>query len=302
MKPIPTSFHVGPLQVHTYGIGLAITFYFAYRYFEWRLRKRGYRTDWLVGVFIWIIVAAVVGARLMHVVSNLSLYTHHPLDVFAIWHGGLSSFGGLLLAVPTGIILQRRRYPELRPGKALDIVAPVLMAAWAMGRLLGPQLMVGGGGHRSSQWFCMYYDGQRGCRLPVPIFQAIEDFSVFVVLIVIEHFLNRWSDGTPRTNYPSGIVLGTAMVLWGVDRTIDQHLWLTDSSQVGGVLVQVAGIVLFVGGLAVLWNARRRWQAWLAAGAPGGRDEPLQLGAPGPRATGSSESQQPLAPSPSHPH
>jgi hypothetical protein len=92
------------------------------------------------------------------------------------------------------------------------------------------------------------------------------------------------------------------MVLWGVDRTIDQHLWLTDSSQVGGVLVQVAGIVLFVGGLAVLWNARRRWHAWLAAGAPGGRDEPLQLGAPGPQTTGSSESHQPMAPSPSHPH
>ena len=61
MKPIPVAFHIGPLEVHTYGIGLAVTFWFAYWYFERRLRARGYRTDWLVGLFLWVIVAAVVG-------------------------------------------------------------------------------------------------------------------------------------------------------------------------------------------------------------------------------------------------
>ena len=38
MKPIPVAFHIGPLEVHTYGIGLAVTFWFAYCYFERRLR------------------------------------------------------------------------------------------------------------------------------------------------------------------------------------------------------------------------------------------------------------------------
>ena len=67
MKPIPVDFHIGPLQVHTYGIGLALTFWFGFVYFERRLRKNGYPTDWLVPVFLWIILAAVVGARAMHV-------------------------------------------------------------------------------------------------------------------------------------------------------------------------------------------------------------------------------------------
>ena len=96
MKPIPVAFHIGPLQVHTYGIGLALTFWFGFAYFERRLRHNGYRTDWFVPVFLWIILAAVVGARAMHVLSNLSYYTHNPGDILAIWHGGLSSFGGLL--------------------------------------------------------------------------------------------------------------------------------------------------------------------------------------------------------------
>ena len=82
MRPIPVEFHIGPLQVHTYGIGLALTFWFGFVYFERRLRKNGYPTDWLVPVFLWIILAAVVGARAMHVLSNLSYYTQkagrHP--------------------------------------------------------------------------------------------------------------------------------------------------------------------------------------------------------------------------------
>ena len=136
MKPIPVDFHIGPLQVHTYGIGLALTFWFGFVYFERRLRKNGYPTDWLVPVFLWIILAAVVGARAMHVLSNLSYYTDNPGDIFAIWHGGLSSFGGLL----AGRAGRHHPHPAALPGTAARAgpstwSAPVLLACWAMGRL-----------------------------------------------------------------------------------------------------------------------------------------------------------------------
>jgi phosphatidylglycerol:prolipoprotein diacylglycerol transferase len=263
MKPIPVAFHIGPIQVHTYGIGLAVTFWFAFTYFERRLRKNGYPTEWFVAVFLWIILAAVVGARALHVLSNLSYYDHHPDQVLAIWHGGLSSFGGLLFAVPTGLVLTHRRCPELPLGRALDIIAPVLLAAWAMGRLLGPQLMESGGGHPTHQWFGMYYAGQPGRRLPVPLFQAAEDFGVFLVLIFIERRLARWPDGSTRTGYPSGTVIGTAMVLWGIERALDEHLWLGEDGRLGSLLVQIAGVLLVVGGGALLFRTRGRWQEWL---------------------------------------
>ncbi len=264
MKPIPVVFHIGPLQVHTYGIGLAITFWFAFRYFERRLRRAGYETDWLASVFIWIIVSAIVGARALHVLSNLSLYSHNLGDILAIWHGGLSSFGGLLFAVPVGIWLTHKRCPELKVGRALDLVAPVLLAAWAMGRLLGPQLMTSGGGHATHQWFGMYYNGQPGKRLPVPIFQAMEDFTVYLILIALERRLSRGPDGTVRTGYPTGAVLGTAMVLWGIERTLDEHLWLGEDGHLGSLLVQIAGVLLVIGGAAILLRTRARWHRWLS--------------------------------------
>jgi phosphatidylglycerol---prolipoprotein diacylglyceryl transferase len=275
MKPIPVDFHLGPLQVHTYGIGLALTFWFGFTYFERRLRRNGYTTDWFLPVFLWIILAAIVGARAMHVLTNLSIYTHDPSGIVAVWHGGLSSFGGILVAVPTGIVLFRRRCSELPLGRALDLALPVLMACWALGRLLGPQLMYGGGGHATNQWFGMYYAGQPGRRLPVPIFQALEDFTVYMILIAIERALDRWPDRTARTGYPPGIVLGTGMILWGIERSLDEHLWLGQDSGLGSDLVQLAGIALVVGGIVVLVRTRSRWKEWLRThhspgpGAPG---------------------------------
>jgi phosphatidylglycerol:prolipoprotein diacylglycerol transferase len=275
MRPIPTSFHLGPLQIHTYGIGLALTFWFAYRYFEHRLRKRGFETEWVASLFIWVIASAIVGARAMHVLSNLGYYSAHPSQIFAIWQGGLSSFGGLLLAVPTAIVIARRRCPQLGVLQGLDIVAPVLMAAWALGRLLGPQLMIAGGGHATNQWFGMYYDGQIGKRLPVPLFQAAEDFTVYVVLILTERRLDRRAGDADRSTTPAGIVTSIGMILWGIERTLDERLWLGQDGALGSQLVQLAGVALVLGGIALLVVSVRRWRSWAprqsAASSPQGR-------------------------------
>jgi phosphatidylglycerol:prolipoprotein diacylglycerol transferase len=275
VKPIPVSFHIGPLVVHTYGIGLAVTFWFAYRYFERRLRARGYPTAWVAGVFVWVVVAAIVGARAVHVVANVSYYSANPGQILDVWHGGLSSFGGLLLGVPTGVLLARRRCPKLSVLRALDIVAPVLMAAWGVGRLLGPQLMVAGGGAPTTAWYGMYYAGETGRRVPVPLIQAFDSFVIFAVLVLIEHRLRR---------RPTGFVLSGAMALWGLSRFFEEHFFLgtqahvgstQSESTVGPLLVQVAGLALFAVGLAVMaWLWRWRPAGEITDEAPGAAAAP----------------------------
>jgi len=262
MRPIPTSFHLGPLEIHTYGIGLAITFWFGYRYFEHRLAKRGYPTDWVASMFVWVIVAAILGARAMHVLSELNYYSSHVGQIFAIWQGGLASFGGLIAAVPVAIFIVRKRCPQLGVLEGLDIVMPVLLAAWAMGRLLGPQMMVGGGGHPTNQWFGMYYDGQVGKRIPVPLIQATEDFSVYLILLYTEKRLRHWPNGILRTGYPAGIVTGIGMILWGIERSLDERLWLGEDGALGSMLVQLAGVALVIGGAILLARTIPKWKAW----------------------------------------
>jgi phosphatidylglycerol:prolipoprotein diacylglycerol transferase len=251
VKPIPVVFHLGPLAIHTYGIGLAVTFWFGYRYFARRLRSAGYRDDWLSSTFVLIVISAIIGARIVHVIANLSFYQANPSQILQIWNGGLSSFGGLGLAIPVGFISARQRCPELRLAVAADLVAPVLTIAWAMGRLLGPQLMIAGGGKATTDWFGMYYAGEVGRRLPVPIFQAFECSAVYVLAILVERTL-RTRGG------PVGLVCAVAFGLWNLSRFFDEYLWLGPDN--GTDAVEVIALVLFglslVVGTALLLRQR----------------------------------------------
>lgn len=279
MKPIPVSFHVGPLVVHTYGIGLALTFWFALRYFERRLRDNGYPWEWLNGAFLWIIGASIVGARAVHVAAHMSYYSAYPGQILAVWNGGLSSYGGLLGGIPTGLWLVRRRCPELDLIRALDLVSPVLMAAWAVGRLLGPQLMFAGGGHPTHSWIGMYYAGQVGKRLPVPLFQSAESFGVFLCLLLIE----RWQ---VRRGGPVGLVLASMAVLWDIPRFTDEYFWLATPKlwnpvEVATIPIIAAGIVAVV--LLLHFDGRRRT---LEGGGNHGRGRGLGIASSPPAPAG----------------
>jgi len=223
------------------------------------------------------------------VLSNLSFYTHHPAQTIAIWQGGLSSFGGLIFAVPVAIVSSRRRCPELSSLRFADLMAPVLMACWGIGRLLGPQLMVAGGGHPTNQWFGMYYAGQPGKRLPVPIFQSMEDLAIFAILLLTERWLRSQApapvavaEGQPVPAGllpPSGIVIGVGMVLWGIERYLDEHLWLGEDGHLGSLLVQWAGVLLAVAGIILLISRIGPLQRWRRG--EGGDPAPVPRPVPG---------------------
>lgn len=249
MKPIPVAFHLGPLEIHTYGIGLALAFWFGYRFFARRLRDHGYPDSWLAATFIWVIVAAIIGARAMHVIANFSYYQANPAQIFAVWQGGLTSFGGLLAALPVGIVSARRRCPQLRLVDGLDLLAPVLVAAWGVGRFLGPQFMFQGGGKPTTAWFGLYYAGQAGKRIPVPIIQGLECFAVFGIVMVAERAISH-------RYVARGLVAALAMGLWGLTRTLDEYLWLT--YDVGTDAIEITGLVMFASGLWLSWRSFAR--------------------------------------------
>jgi hypothetical protein len=132
--------------------------------------------------------------------------------------------------------------------------------------------MVAGGGHPTKQWFGMYYAGQVGKRLPVPIFQAMEDLTIFGILLLVERWLTASAPvpaaaapgqaAPARLLPPSGIVIGVGMVLWGIERFFDEHLWLGEDGHLGSLLVQWAGIALAVAGITLLIARIGPLQRW----------------------------------------
>lgn len=251
MSGVPTSVHLGPLTFHLYGLGLAVATYVAYLYARRRLGRRGIDLEPFFRYVVGLLAGALVGARAAHIATNWSHYAGHPGRWLALWQGGLASFGGLAVAIPLGLVLQRRWWPQVGLLAFCDALVPAVVAGWALGRVLGPQFMVNGGGHLTHQWFGIHYAGQVGKRVPVPLIQGAEDGLLWALLVAGERgVLARM-----------GRVTASAMIIWGAVRALDERLLLGQESHSGSVGVQIAGVVLAAAGVAVWVNsqlARRR--------------------------------------------
>ena len=248
MSAFPTALHLGPFVFHLYGLGLALAAYIAFEYAERRFERRGLTVDHFGRYVLWLLGAGLLGARLANIATNWSYYNGHPMRWIAVWQGGLASFGGIALAIPVAIIGRRRLWPQTSLLFFCDALIPALVLGWAIGRVLGPQFMVDGGGHLTHQWFGIAYHGQVGKRVPVPLIQGAEDGLLWATLLFIERRL------TPRT----GLVTGLAMVVWGLVRAYDEHWLLGEQSHSGSLGVQLAALALSAGGLAVLVSVARR--------------------------------------------
>jgi phosphatidylglycerol:prolipoprotein diacylglycerol transferase len=251
VKPIPISFKIGFLTIHTYGIGLAVTFYIGYKLFERALKKKNYDVEWLSTAFIWIIISAIIGARVVSVVANIKYYSHDWVQVFEIWQGGVSSYGGLVGGFLVGIPIVKRKLPELDLPEALDMVAPILVACWVIGRLLGPQLMYRGGGRRTNLWFGMEYAGEVGKRLPVPIFQSIE---CTVVLLILLYIVKRQKVAGKKRNY---IVVLSAIFFWDITRFFDEFLYLDRPQRLWDAVEVFSLILVAISGLLIIYVKKK---------------------------------------------
>ena len=78
------------------------------------VERLGIDRDKFYDMGIWLILSAIVGARLFHVLVYWREYAADPLEIFRLWNGGLVFYGGLLAAVPVCyIFLRKNRIPFL---------------------------------------------------------------------------------------------------------------------------------------------------------------------------------------------
>lgn len=246
MSAFPTSFHIGPLVFHIYGLGLAIAAYVTYVYAEKRLIRASIDPT-RFGVFAAvIIVAGLLGARFANIITNWSYYSGNVGRWLAVWQGGLASFGGIAVAIPVGLFLKHRYWKTTSLASFADALVPALIAGWALGRVLGPQFMVDGGGHLTNQWFGIHYAGQVGKRVPVPLIQGAEDALLWLSLLAGSKFIKQ-----------PGAIAGAGMLIWGIVRALDEKLLLGEQSHAGSIGVQIAGLVLSAAGLLILLKSLR---------------------------------------------
>ena len=108
-----TTIHLGPVPIQVWGLMVAIGILAATWVAAQLAKKRGQNPEIIWDLSVWVIVAAFIGARLVHAVYEPATYLQDPLEFFRIWHGGFSIMGGFLGALPAGIWFLRRRHVDV---------------------------------------------------------------------------------------------------------------------------------------------------------------------------------------------
>ncbi len=136
MYPILFTIPLGPysIPIPGYGTMLAIGFSVALFLVVRRAKIEGMDPDHFLNVATYIILAALIGSRLFHVIfEKPSFYFENPLEIPKVWKGGYTFYGGF---IPAALVLwwytKKHRMPVL---KVMDIFAPYLALGTFFGRL-----------------------------------------------------------------------------------------------------------------------------------------------------------------------
>jgi len=125
--PIPI---IGSITVRWYGLLFAVGFLFGYNHGEKMFKHENIDLKWLESLFIYLIVATIIGARLGHVLFyGWDYYSQHPIEILYVWQGGLASHGGVL-----GIIIAMFIYSKYVSKRSI---------LWVLDRVVVPSIFVG---------------------------------------------------------------------------------------------------------------------------------------------------------------
>ncbi len=132
----PIMVQLGPLAIRWYGFLIALCVLVGTL---WGLRaaeRRGLDPEKLLDAAVWLVLAGIVGARLVYVVTSPSAFFGpggHPLDALKVWQGGISIHGGILGVVLAMWIFSRVHHLDL--WAYMDVLAPVGALGIIGGRL-----------------------------------------------------------------------------------------------------------------------------------------------------------------------
>jgi phosphatidylglycerol---prolipoprotein diacylglyceryl transferase len=92
-------------------------------------------------VFFIAFPCGIIGARAWYVIGEWSNYVNNPLEMFAIWDGGLAIMGGAVFGIITGVVyliimqIKSSRYKAIDYLVLVDIVVPTILVAQGIGRI-----------------------------------------------------------------------------------------------------------------------------------------------------------------------
>ena len=275
----PVAFAVGPLEIRWYGIMMALSMLLGAWIASRLLKKIGYNGELVWDGLFWVIIAGIGGARLAYVLTNIPDFFGsgaNPLEVFMVWHGGLSFHGGIICGgLAAYYFFKRYKIPfavvadAFSPGVGLGVML-VRVGNFMNGDILGYQ-----------------WDGPWALNFPHDVLHyanpdaiiprhPTELYGFFVGVIVLLATTIGWYEVYVAKRQPQGMNLITLIVSYSLARSViedpfrDVPLWKVVDPTVSGyglfTYSQIASVVLVIIALAFIPYLRRLNQGPVSSG------------------------------------
>ena len=256
----PVAVSIGPLAVRWYGL----MYLLAFVQFWWlgkhrihtqpQLAKAGWTVQQLDDLLFYGVLGVVLGGRLGQVLFyEPGFYWSHPLEILAVWKGGMSFHGGFL-----GVLVAMALYARKLQRNWLEItdfIAPLVplgLAAGRIGNFINGELW-GRVCDPSLPWGMIFPHVDNLPRHPSQLYQAgLEGLFLFIVLWLFS-----------RSARPRGAVSAVFLMGYGAFRFIGEFFRTPDNGIFGLSEVismgQWLSLPMIFAGLAMLrWSFRRR--------------------------------------------
>jgi phosphatidylglycerol:prolipoprotein diacylglycerol transferase len=189
--PNPIAIQIGPLAVHWYGLMYMLAFILFLVVGRIRLKQphiaaAGWKFEHLEDLLFYGVLGVVIGGRLGEVLFYHPVYyAENPLEIFAVWKGGMSYHGGFL-----GVLIALALWSRKAKRNVLDVydlIAPLVPLGYACGRIgnfINAELW-GRVADPSLPWAMIWPNVDRLPRHPSPIYQALVDGVLAFILLWI---------------------------------------------------------------------------------------------------------------------
>lgn len=213
--------HIGPFAVQWYGVMYALGFAASYLLVKYQVRKKNqeaggkdkgedaamFSPAFLDSLYTYLILGLIIGARLGYILFyDLAAYIQHPLEIFAVWHGGMSFHGGLIGCLSVGFLCCR--FYRVAFWQASDMViatAPVALGLGRIGNFINGELF---GRVTDVPWSMVFPEGGPLPRHPSQLYEfMLEGVVLFIILWIVKD----------RKLVP-GVLSGLFLMLYGLFR------------------------------------------------------------------------------------
>jgi phosphatidylglycerol:prolipoprotein diacylglycerol transferase len=180
----PVLLHLGPLQLRWYGLFFVGSFFLGMLMMRWIFKREGRDPSIVDDGMVYMLVGAVVGARLMHCLAyEPDYYLAHPIEILKVWKGGLASHGGLIgVLIATWLFARKHRLSYLWLLSRIAIPGALVAAFIRLGNFFNSEII---GIPTDKPWAVVFSRIDTLPRHPVQLYESLAYLMLFLLFWIL---------------------------------------------------------------------------------------------------------------------